>query len=103
VSGSYQVILADLSNAAGTYHTEAATMRALMPEGGPPAPSTGDGALDETLHTLMDAFGYLHAAISEEIKAHGDGLAVTHDNYQHCEVDVRELFDDLMPDDYTGA
>jgi hypothetical protein len=37
----------------------------------------------------------VHLALAGTISNHGDKLQKAHDNYQNCEVSVRELYDDI--------
>jgi hypothetical protein len=101
---SYDVkaILADLSNLADTFHKESVTFDQIM--GGcvsPASADSGDSSLNDTIQLVLDEIVALHENIAAWMSDHGDKLQQAHDNYQQVEVNMRELFDNLMPD-YTG-
>lgn len=94
-SGKFQVILGDLQSASSTFHQESQTYAAIVPKGGPPCPDGGDASINGMMQCVTEAFAALHLAIAGTIDGHGDKLTVAHDNYQECEVSMRELYDDL--------
>lgn len=95
MSGQYTVILDDLKAASDTFHREAQGFAAIVPADGPPRPDGGDNAVNSSLQCVLEAIGGLHLALAGTIGNHGDKLRTAHDNYQKCEVSVRELYDDL--------
>ncbi|WP_327068641.1 DUF6317 family protein [Kitasatospora sp. NBC_01302] len=95
MSGQYTVVLDDLQGASDTFHREAQSFAAIIPTDGPPRPDGGSEAVNGMLQCVLEAIGGLHLAVAGTIGNHGDKLRTAHDNYQKCEVSVRELYDDL--------
>ncbi|GAA1967507.1 DUF6317 family protein [Kitasatospora viridis] len=91
----YTVVLDDLKGAADTFHQESKTFAGIMPDDGPAQVDGGDGAVNAMMQTVFEALGGLHLAVAGSISNHGDNLQKAHDNYQNCEVSVRELYDDI--------
>lgn len=96
MSGQYTVILDDLVGAADTFHREAKAFAAIVPTDGPPRPDGGDAAVNGMMQCVLEALGGLHLAVAGAVDNHGGQLQTAHDNYQKCEVSMRELYDDLI-------
>jgi len=102
VTYDVKAILADLSNLADTFHAESVTFDQIMGgSAGPVAADSGDSSLNATLQLVLDEMVALHQNIAAWMSDHGDKLQQARDNYRQVEVDMRELFDNLMPD-YQG-
>ncbi|MDH6113294.1 hypothetical protein P3T36_001822 [Kitasatospora sp. MAP12-15] len=96
MSGQYTVILDDLKGAADTFHREAKAFAAIVPTDGPPRPDGGSEAVNDMMGCVLEALGGLHLAVAGAVGNYGDQLQTAHDNYQKCEVSMRELYDDLI-------
>jgi len=98
VSYDVKTILADLSNAADVFHKESVTFGQIMGGGAVPnAPDSGDASLKATMQLVLDEIVALHENMAAWMFEHGDKLQQAHDNYKQVEVNMHELFDDLMP------
>ncbi|MFE9422847.1 DUF6317 family protein [Kitasatospora sp. NPDC006697] len=91
----FQVVLDDLKSASDTFHRESQSYAAIIPMNGPPRPDGGSDAINGMMSTVLEAISGLHFAVAGAIDNHGGKLLKAHDNYQNCEVSVRELYDDI--------
>jgi hypothetical protein len=97
MSGGFQVILDDLTQAARTFHHEAHDFQSIMTGAGHPNPvQTGDTALDASLRAVLDHLVFLHSSIAAWMNDDGDRLQKTRDNYQQVDQSMHELYDDLL-------
>lgn len=92
MSGGYEVVMGDLQDAARTFDTEAGIFKGIMPMACAAPPSSGSGAVDGSLGSLMDAITMLHLQISGDISDNGAKLQRAHDSYQHTEESLNQLF-----------
>ena len=60
----FQVVLADLLDASATFHTEAGTLKAVVPVNGPPCPDGGDAALNQNVKVVLEMIGTLNLQAS---------------------------------------
>jgi hypothetical protein len=95
MSSGYEVVMGDLQDAARTFHTESGIFKDVMPTACPAPPSSGSGAFDGSLGSLVDAIALLHLQISGHIQDNSVKLQSAHDNYQHTEETLNELFDQI--------
>jgi hypothetical protein len=95
VSDGFQVVMSDLQTAAGVFGAESKTLAAVMPIGGPVGPDGGSAAFDGALRTVTEALGALNAQLSDVIAQHGRKLQTAHDNYQHAEISLTQLSQEL--------
>lgn len=95
MSGGYEVVMGDLQDAASTFHTESGIFKDIVPTNCPTPPSSGSGAFDGSLGSLVDAISLLHLQISGDIQDNSVKLQSSHDNYQHTEETLNELFDQI--------
>jgi hypothetical protein len=95
VAATFEVVLADLASMVGTFRTEAAGYRALVPGITPVPVDSGDGSLNEAIASVFDSLAALHELMADSIDQHADQLAHAHDAYAAREVDNRFLYDDL--------
>jgi hypothetical protein len=99
VSDKFHVILDDLGNAAGTFHSEAVAYDAIMTGSAAPGPvDGGDAAFNAMLTAVLDELVYLNSSLAAWMHDHGDKLQQARDNYQQVDQSMHELFDDLMPE-----
>lgn len=99
MSDKFRVILADLSDAASTFHSESAVLNGLLSGSATPlGVDGGDSALNATLKAVLDALIFLNGSLAGQLSGHGDKLKKVRDNYQQVDQSMHELFDDLMPD-----
>lgn len=94
--GNLEVVLADLSNMAGTFRHEADDYRAITPKITPPLADSGDGALNGVMKGVMELIAVLHQQMAATIGQHGDKLDHAQQAYSNREIDNRFLYDDLM-------
>lgn len=99
MTAGYNVILADLSSMASTFHTQATHYAALKADVAPPIAGSGDAGLDDSIASIMDVIAGLHAKLAGRIEEHGNSLDYAHGSYQRHDIDVHGLFEDLMPDE----
>lgn len=88
----FQVVMSDLLDASSTFQTEAATYKAIMPDGGPPCPDGGDGAFDQALHVAVQLIGALHLQASGVMDNDSAKLKKAHDNYANTEESLTQLY-----------
>jgi hypothetical protein len=91
MSDEFQVVISDLAAAAATFHVEARTFLAIMPEACPALPGGGDGAFDESLSAVVDAACLLHLQIGGDMDRNGTKLLTAHDRYAHAEESLTTL------------
>lgn len=81
MSSGFQVMVADLAQASGTFHDEAGVLTAVMPPDGPACPNCGGDGADEALQTVVEALGALHMQLASVIDGHAQKLQTAHDKY----------------------
>jgi hypothetical protein len=96
-AGGFQVVIPDLQQAAGVFHSESATFKAIMPSGGPPCPDGGSAAFDGALHSAVQLLSLLHLQMSAVIDQHGTKLQIAHDNYAKTEIGLTNLAHEITP------
>jgi uncharacterized protein DUF6317 len=89
--GGFQVVMADLQSAAGTFHTEAATFQAIMPDGCAALPDGGSAAFNQSLNAVVETLTAVHMQIGADIDDNGTKLQTAHDRYQHTEESLTTL------------
>jgi len=95
MSGGYEVVMGDLQDAANTFHTESGIFKSIIPDPGPKPPSSGSGAFDGSLSAVVEAISLLHLQISADIDANSTKLQHVHDNYQHTDQSLTQLFSEI--------
>lgn len=95
MSGGYEVVMGDLRDAAQTFGTEAGIFKGIMPAACVAPPGSGSGAFDGSLSALMNAITMLHLQISGDIQDNGTKLQSAHDNYQHTDETLDQLFSQI--------
>ena len=98
MGAGFSVVLGDLSSMAASFADASLSYERLRPEVTPPTPATGDGTLDEQLAGLMSRLDVLHTRMSEAIDEHGKRLVAARDAFARHDIDVRFMFDDMMPE-----
>lgn len=93
--GGFSVVMSDLSSAASAFDSESKKLAGLIPAGGPSVPDAGSGAIDGAMHSTVSKIGALNQALSQAMAAHGKKLAQAHDNYNHNELTMTQLSQDL--------
>ncbi|HKB29329.1 MAG TPA: DUF6317 family protein [Streptosporangiaceae bacterium] len=91
MSGGFQVVVADLQQAASAFHAEAKTFAAIMPATCPALPDGGDAGFDGSLRSVVDAVCLLHLQIAGSIDNHGTRLQTAHDRYGRNEESLGRL------------
>lgn len=89
--GGFQVVMADLQSAAGTFHSEAATFQAIMPNACTALPDGGSAAFNQSLTAVVDTLAAVHLQIGADIDDNGTKLQTAHDRYQHTEESLTTL------------
>jgi hypothetical protein len=89
--GGFQVVMADLQSAASTFHTEAATFQAIMPDACTSLPDGGSGAFNQSLNAVVETLTLVHMQIGADIDDNGTKLQTAHDRYQHTEESLTQL------------
>jgi hypothetical protein len=87
----FQVVMSDLLDASTTFHNEAATYKAIMPDDGPACPDGGDGAFNQALHVAVQLIGALHLQASGVMDNDSAKLKQAHDNYANTEESLTQL------------
>ena len=91
----YQVVMSDLLDASTTFHNEAATYKAIMPDGGPSCPDGGSGAFNEALQVTVQLIGALHLQASGVMDNDSAKLKTAHDNYANTEESLTQLYNQI--------
>lgn len=91
VSNGFQVVMADLQQAARTFETESQAFAAIMPEARPVPPDGGSSAIDQSLGAIMETIDLLHLQIAGTIKEHATKLRQAHDTYARTEESLTKL------------
>jgi len=94
----FHVILTDLARAAAAFESQSQIL-AGEPRGRPALPATGLAALDEALATVMDQLVLLRGGAGAWLGEHGRRLGAVEAGYRELEVNMHELYDDLMPEE----
>ena len=89
--GGFQVVMSDLQSAAGTFHREAATFQAIMPDACTSLPDGGSAAFNESLNAVVEAITLVHMQIGGDIDDNGTKLQTAHDRYQRTEESLTTL------------
>jgi len=89
--GGFQVVMADLQSAAVTFHSEAATFQAIMPDGPTALPDGGSAAFNDSLNAVVETLAAAHVQIGADIDDNGTKLQTAHDRYQHTEESLTTL------------
>ena len=97
MSGEFSVILGDLTKMSNSFAAANKQYSALRPNISPPPVGTGDAALNSTLKTLTEYLDVLHTKMSEAIDEHSKRLILTRASFERHDIDVRFMFDDMMP------
>ncbi len=87
----FQVVMSDLLDASTTFHNEAATYKAIMPDGGPACPDGGDGAFNQSLQVAVQLIGALHLQAAGVMEDDSAKLKKAHDNYANTEESLTQL------------
>jgi hypothetical protein len=95
-SGGFQVVMSDLTDAAATFQTEAATFKAIMPTDGPPCPDGGDPAFDQALQLVVQMIGVLHLQAAGVMEADSAKLTEAHANYASTEESLTSLCNQII-------
>ena len=93
----FDVVLADLSGLANTYHRKADTIASLTPRLTPPQAASGDAGLDGIISGVLQMVSTLNTGLAQAVSHHADALIGAHDAYARRDIDNRFLFDDLVP------
>jgi Family of unknown function (DUF6317) len=89
--GGFQVVMSDLQSAAATFHSEAATFQAIMPDSCTALPDGGSAAFNESLTAVVGTLTAAHMQIGADIDNNGTKLQTAHDRYQHTEESLTQL------------
>ena len=84
-------VRADLLAASATFHTEAGTLKAVVPVDGPPCPDGGDAALNQNLKVVLEMIGTLNLQASGVIDSDSAKLKTAHDRYASTETSLTQL------------
>lgn len=87
----FQVVMSDLLAASSTFHSEATTFAAIMPESGPACPDGGDAAFDQNLQVVVQMIGTLVHQAASVIDGDSTKLKTAHDRYASTEEGLTEL------------
>jgi hypothetical protein len=92
----FQVVMSDLTDAAATFQSEAATFKAIMPAGGPPCPDGGDAAFDQALQLVVQMIGILHLQAAGVMEDDSAKLTQAHANYASTEESLTALCSQII-------
>jgi Family of unknown function (DUF6317) len=95
-SGGFQVVMSDLTDAAATFQTEAATFKAIMPVDGPPCPDGGDAAFNQALQLVVQMIGLLHLQAAGVMEDDSAKLTQAHANYASTEESLTVLCSQII-------
>jgi hypothetical protein len=98
----FQVVLADLLDASATFHTEAGTLKAVVPVNGPPCPDGGDAALNQNLKVVLEMIGTLNLQASGVIDGDSAKLKTAHDRYASTETSLTQLCTEISDPSKIG-
>lgn len=91
MSRGFQVVMSDLLAASATFHTESATLEAIMPDSGPACPDGGSGAINQNLSVVVQMIGTLHHQAAAVIDSDSQKLKAAHDKYASTEESLTDL------------
>ena len=86
----FQVVMADLLDASATFHTEAGTLKAVVPVNGPPCLDGGDAALNQSLRVVLEMIGTLNLQAAGVIDSDSAKLKTAHDRYAAAETSLTQ-------------
>jgi hypothetical protein len=87
----FQVVMSDLLDASTTFHNEATTYMAIMPDSGPACPDGGSGAINQALQVTAALIGALHLQAAGVMDNDSAKLKKAHDNYANTEESLTQL------------
>ena len=93
--GGFQVVMSDLQAAAATFHTEASTFLAIMPQSPSGLPDGGSGSFNASLSATVGALCLLHLQVGGDMDNNGTKLQTAHDRYQHTETSLTNLANEI--------
>jgi Family of unknown function (DUF6317) len=97
LSGGFQVVMSDLQDMAGAFHTEAQVFQAIMPESPSGIPDGGSAAFNESLNAVVQLAALAHLQIGADIGENGSKLQTAHDRYQYTEETLTQLARQVNP------
>jgi len=97
LSGGFQVVMSDLQGMASTFHTEAQTFQAIMPQSPGGIPDGGSAAFNESLNAAVQLAALAHLQIGADIEGNGSKLQTAHDRYQYTEDNLTTLAQQVNP------
>jgi hypothetical protein len=89
LSGGFRVVTSDLQDMASTFHSEAQTFQAIMPQSPTGIPDGGSAAFNESLNAVVQLAALAHLQIGADIEGNGSKLQTAHDRYQYSEENPR--------------
>ncbi len=95
----FQVVMADLVDAAATFKSEATAFRAIMPDNGPPCPDGGDAAFDQNLQVVVEMIGTLHLQAAGVMEDDSAKLTKAHANYANTDESLARLCSQIISPD----
>jgi hypothetical protein len=95
----FQVVMSDLVDAAETFGSQAARLKAIMPADGPPCPDGGDGAFDQGLRVVVQMIGALHLQAAGVMEDDSAKLTQAHANYASTEENLTGLCHQIIAPD----
>lgn len=98
----FQVVMTDLLGVSATFHTEAGTLKAVVPVDGPPCPDGGDAALNQNLKVVLEMIGTLNLQASGVIDSDSAKLKTAHDRYASTETSLTKLCTEISDPSKIG-
>lgn len=93
----FKVVLEDLTELSANFTKESSAYEQLIPSINPPAVDGGDDNLNKVLTGLVKTFDNLHHRMVASISDHADKLKYAHDSFERKDIEVHDLFEDLVP------
>jgi hypothetical protein len=97
MSDGFQVVMSDLQDMAGTFQAEAGTFQGIMPQSPSGLPDGGSAAFNDALSATVGLACLAHLQIGGDISDNGTKLQTAHDQYQHNEVSMTQLAQQVTP------
>jgi hypothetical protein len=97
LSDGFRVVMSDLQDMAGTFHTEGQTFQAIMPKSPSGIPDGGSAAFNESLNAVVQLATLAHLQIGADISENGSKLQTAYERYQHTEETLTQLARQVSP------
>jgi hypothetical protein len=96
MSDGFEVFYQAMVNTAKEFDQGSSAYKKLMPDTGPPAASGGNGAIDKTIVTTLNALGEMHNVLGQAMDSHSRKLEWAHDRYEGTETRIQQVLQNLI-------